>query len=106
MCFELGPEGRVMFRTNVARAGTAGPRFRREGVHRRQLHVAFDGGQSDGKALGHLLRRAFPLDDGVDDSFAEIKGIGFHQESLSDQPITMQPALRPNSSRRAAETQR
>jgi hypothetical protein len=37
----------------------------------------------------------FLLDDGMDNSFAEIKGISFHHESLSGHPIIVQDALGP-----------
>ena len=57
------------------------------------MDVALDRGQSNPEALGDHARMTVLLDDGLDNAFAEIKGIGFHHESLSGHPITLQGAL-------------
>ena len=82
-----------MFRVDVPRAGPAGTRFGREGVRRRQLDVAFDGGHADGETFGHHPRAAILLNHGVDDAFAEIDRVGFHPPSLLGRLITLQDAL-------------
>ena len=90
---QLGHQGRAMFRANVARARPARTRFRRKGVRRRQVHVLFDGGESDGKAFRHHLWLELLVNDGVDNAFAEIKRIRFHSERLPPQRITLQETL-------------
>jgi hypothetical protein len=90
---QLIPQRLMLVGADLPRPRATGTRLGREGVCRRQLHIPFDGGHADGKALSYQPRMEFLLDDGMDNSFAEIKGISFHHESLSGHPIIVQDAL-------------
>ena len=83
-----------MLGADVARAGPTGTRFGRECVGCGQLHVAFDGGQSDGNALGNHPRGKPLVDHGMDNAFAQIERIRFHPPRLHARLITLRGALK------------
>ena len=87
---ELGDQGRIVARSDRRRCTgrVAGSEIAGRAP---LLYIAFDGAQTDDEATRGLGLAQAVIDDGVDDTGAEIGRIGFHLLSKPSRPSFCKP---------------